>query len=534
MVAIARSHAALAFAATAAALGSAAQHEGHAPPSPAAARTQLGASAAFDAQGRLWAVHREGGHVVLRRSEDAGRTWSAPQPVNARPEPIAADGDNRPKVAAAPSGAIHVTWTQPLAKPFTGLVRHARSIDGGRSFAEPLTVHADRQEITHRFDALAVTPQGRVFVAWIDKRVREAAPGYRGAAIYFAVSDDGGATFRGDFRVADHSCECCRIALAPGDDGTVVAMWRHVFEPNVRDHARATLHPDGRVEGFARATFDDWRLDACPHHGPSLAKDADGRLHAVWFTGAPGREGVYYGRLAEGRVEGLRRVGGEAAAHADLAIDGRRVAIAWKEFDGERTQLRALRSDDAGATWRELTLASSAGPTDQPKVLVRDGRFLAFWNARDEPLRVMPIAEASRPFDAGSLAAIRLANQGRPFVLSLWSVHCEPCAREMAVWREMQARHPGVKVVLVATDSPEEAERAEAFLRRHDPGPAERWRYAEAFDEKIRHAIDPKWRGELPRTYFHNAAHEIEAISGLPDAKWIEDWFARMARRTPP
>jgi hypothetical protein len=31
-------------------------------------------------------------------------------------------------------------------------------------------VHADRQEITHRFDAMTVTRDGRLLVAWIDKR----------------------------------------------------------------------------------------------------------------------------------------------------------------------------------------------------------------------------------------------------------------------------------------------------------------------------------------------------------------------------
>lgn len=142
-----------------------------------------------------------------------------------------------------------------------------------------------------------------------------------------------------------------------------------------------------------------------------------------------------------------------------------------------------------------------------------------------------PQPEEPRPFDAGSLETIRREHAGRPFVLSLWSVHCEPCAREMPVWRDLQARYPGVKVVIVSTDSPAQLKRIKAFLRRHDPGPVESWRYADEFDEKIRYAIDPKWRGELPRTYFHDAAHKVEAVSGLPEAKWLEDWFARMAGR---
>lgn len=356
---------------------------------------ELGAYAAVDPKGRIWAAYAEGGHVLVRGSEDEGRTWSAPVKANPVAEAIGASGDSRPKIAAGPGGELYVTWTKPLAKPYTGDIRFSRSIDGGRSFFAPVTIHTDRQEITHRFDSVIVNAKGQVFVSWIDKRdqvvAQRAKAEYRGAATYFAVSDDRGASFRGDFKVADHSCECCRIALLPHEDGSVLAMWRHVFAPNVRDHGMARLNPDGSVGPLARATYDDWRVDVCPHHGPSLAADAKGRLHAVWFTLAPGKEGVHYGRLRDGGVDGQRRVGGDAAEHADLAILGERVAIAWKEFDGKRSRLRAMTSDDAGATWREHELASTGDASDQPRVLARDGRFLVFWNAREFPLRVVAI-----------------------------------------------------------------------------------------------------------------------------------------------
>ncbi len=121
--------------------------------------------------------------------------------------------------------------------------------------------------------------------------------------------------------------------------------------------------------------------------------------------------------------------------------------------------------------------------------------FFVFWNTREKPLGVIPLLDEPRPFDARSLEAIRRAHAGRPFVLSLWSMNCAPCAREMPLWREMQARNPGVKLVLVSTDGAAPIERVKAFLRRHDPGPVENWRYADEFEERIRHSIDPKWRG---------------------------------------
>ena len=169
----------------------------------------------------------------------------------------------------------------------------------------------------------------------------------------------------------------------------MLAMWRHVFSPNIRDHGLAQMHPDGRAGSVRRVTFDDWRVDVCPHHGPSLAADASGRLHAVWFTQGSIRTGVFYGRLRDGGVDAQRRVGGETAEHADLAVNGQRVAVAWKEFDGKRSQLRAMISEDGGDSWREHDLATTSEASGQPLLLERQGRFYAFWNTAREPLTVI-------------------------------------------------------------------------------------------------------------------------------------------------
>jgi thiol-disulfide isomerase/thioredoxin len=134
-----------------------------------------------------------------------------------------------------------------------------------------------------------------------------------------------------------------------------------------------------------------------------------------------------------------------------------------------------------------------------------------------------------RPLDVQGLRAVRAAHAGKPYVLSLWSVHCEPCIREMALLREMHARHPHVPIVLVAADPPIEAQSITRFLARHDLGPVEAYRYADEFEERIRFAIDPKWRGELPRSYYVDAAGHVEARSGVPERAWLEGWLSRQA-----
>lgn len=142
----------------------------------------------------------------------------------------------------------------------------------------------------------------------------------------------------------------------------------------------------------------------------------------------------------------------------------------------------------------------------------------------------MPVvAQAIRPFDADSPAAIRKEQAGKSFVLSFWSIHCAPCIEEMAVWREQAARHRDLRIVLVSTDPPGERDRVEAFLRRYPPGGVQRWQYADEFEERIRYAVDPRWRGELPRTYFFDASHRSEASTGSVSSAQVERWVARHA-----
>jgi thiol-disulfide isomerase/thioredoxin len=533
---------------------------GHAP------RDGLGASAAIDGVGRLFAVHREGNRLVLQRSPDQGRTWGAPRFVTAVPEPAEADSDSRPKIALGPGGEVYVTWTRPLSRPFAGEIRFARSLDGGETFSAPRTVHSDGQEIGHRFDALAVDASGRVIVAWLDKRDREAtlARGerYAGAAVYVARSEDRGATFGRERKVADHACECCRIAVRPLADGSVALLWRHVFEPGIRDHALAVLGADGVPGPVRRATLDDWAIDACPHQGPSLAA-IDGGLQAVWFTRGPRREGVYTGRLGPEGASRIRQVGGSAAAHADLAAVGRRLAVAWKEFDGERTRLRAIVSEDAGETWSEREIASTGGPSGQPQVLVDGERFLVFWHTREKPLLVepvpmratavirggglataLPVAGAAaaavelEPFDARTPAALRAAHAGKPFVLAFWSTTCPPCLEELPHWAALARSHPGIPIhlVLVPISGSSEVVEAKRLLRElADSGV----RTAVAGDdvlERVFHAVDPAWRGELPAAWFFDSAHRSERRLGRVEASWVESWMqarGATAKRSP-
>ncbi|HWU77018.1 MAG TPA: sialidase family protein [Rhodanobacter sp.] len=346
---------------------------------------ELGASAAFDGHGRLYVVDAVDGHVRLRHSDDDGRTLSAPIDVNAKPERIYAEGENRPKIAFGPHGEVYVSWSQPRAAPWTGFVRFVRSLDHGRHFSAPITVQHDHAEITHRFDALAVDGHGRIVIAWIDKRdliaATKAGKPYLGAALYYSWSNDGGASFVADHKLVDQSCECCRIVLARMPDGEVAAFFRSIRGDNIRDHAFAVLRTDGQPSHAERATWSDWHIAGCPHQGPGMAIGSDGIRHAVWYE-ASKQPTIHYGQLDPGHPPRHPLVvATTGASHADVAVHGHTVWVAWNQVGAHGYRLMLRRSSDNGAHFDAARgIASSTAAVGSPQLLQKHGQPYVAWN----------------------------------------------------------------------------------------------------------------------------------------------------------
>lgn len=346
----------------------------------------LGFDAAIDTKGRLWVVDTVGEHVRVRRSDDLGKDFALSSIVNPTGEPIYAEGENRPKIALGPKGELYVTWSQPRKAPWTGFVRFSRSLDDGAHFDAPKTVHVDRAEITHRFDSLAVDGKGRVVVAWIDKRDLEAATRagkpYLGAATYYSWSSDRGEHFVPERKIVDESCECCRIALAREPDGSIDAFFRAIYGDNIRDHAVATLPADGSAPTVARGTFTQWHIEGCPHHGPSLAIDASGVKHAVWFSAADDRPTITYGQLVPGKPPLHASVVATAgASHADLAVEGKHVWIAWNQMTASGLDLMLRESTDGGTSFGPpRAIAHTDGASGWPKLVLSKQQPFVAWN----------------------------------------------------------------------------------------------------------------------------------------------------------
>jgi hypothetical protein len=347
---------------------------------------------AFAPDGTLWITWVDGPNVWVSSSKDAGRTYTPAVRINSAPENIDAHGEARPKIAVGPGGEVYVSYTRKGEAPYTGDIRFSRRLTDGR-FAPPVTVNDDGLAIGHRFDTLAVAPNGDVHVFWIDKRDLEAAirkgDEYDGAALYRAVSTDSGKTFAPNRKVKDHVCECCRLAVA-WEGATPVVVWRDILPGSVRDHS--LLRADGKEPAFVRASDDGWELSGCPHHGPAVAASGENVLHLVWFTGEGKRgKGSFYRRLQGDRFSEPVRLGGENAAHPQVLAIGRSVWAVWKETrTSGATTVHALRSSDAGQSWSKPTLvARAAGKSDHPLLVAHGEKAFLSWFSADRGYRLI-------------------------------------------------------------------------------------------------------------------------------------------------
>ena len=358
------------------------------------------ATPAFAADGSLWLIWAAAGQVSAAHSQDLGRSFGPAVAVTPRQVRLDTGPDSRPKIVIDPKGRIVVTYTIFKDDRFNGQVFFARSTDGGRSFDPPQPLTAS--DASQRFDALAVDASGAVFAAWLDKRevaaARQAGQSYAGAALAFAWSDDGGHSFTSAKLAHSNTCECCRLGVAFAGPGRPAVLWRNIFGETTRDHAVMTFADRWTPGPVQRVSVDDWEIDVCPHHGPSLAVTPGGTYHAAWFTEGRNRQGLFYARSTDGgRSFTDPRPLGDADRQPSrpqvLAVGGV-VWLAWKEFDGEHSSVMAQASHDDGQSWSAARrVAETADASDHPLLIGDRGRAFLSWQTQVDGYRLLPLED---------------------------------------------------------------------------------------------------------------------------------------------
>lgn len=355
----------------------------------------------FAPDGALWLAWAAAGKVSVARSLDLGRTFTAPVAVNREPLDLDWGPDARPKIAVDRDDRVFVAFAIFKDKAFNGEVLFARSSDAGRSFAAPVPITASAE--SQRFETIELDADGSLFAAWLDKRNRVPAKAkneaYIGAALAFTWANDHGGTISETRIAQDNTCECCRLGIAFAGLGRPVVVFRNVFDRTVRDHAVITFSDPWTPGPVHRISVDDWKTDACPHHGPSLAISSDGAYHVTWFTSGSVRQGLFYARSTDGgrTFSEPMPIGrfDRNPSHPYLIAAQNALWLVWKEFDGEKTTIPAMVSHDNGGSWSPPSIvAETSDASDHPLLVTNSRQVFLSWQAQREGYRLIPLEDS--------------------------------------------------------------------------------------------------------------------------------------------
>ena len=300
--------------------------------------------------------------------------------------PIEPHGESPPKLAWSADGALNALYV--VAKLVPGrrfpasALRFVRSTDKGATWSSPVTVTDDSAFGSHNFHALYAAPDGAVYASWLDGRTGK-------STVFMTRSTDGGATWMPNVRVTTgEACPCCRTTMASGPDGALYLAWRRVFPGNVREVVVARSADHGATWSEpVRAQRDGWVFDGCPHAGPSLQVDAQGRVHIAWWSGKQGGAGVWYARSTDGArtfSEPLALGVAEYSrpAHVQLALGGQeRLIAAWDDGTLQTPRIVVRVSKSGGERWTApATLSDSGRAAGFPVVAASKERVAVAWS----------------------------------------------------------------------------------------------------------------------------------------------------------
>lgn len=133
-------------------------------------------------------------------------------------------------------------------------------------------------------------------------------------------------------------------------------------------------------------------------------------------------------------------------------------------------------------------------------------------------------------FTSGSYRQLLADNANQPFMLVIWSVNCSSCLKDMALLSSIHKSRPELKMVMLAADELSATDQIQQILEKNQLSEIENWVYAEENTQKLQFEIDPKWYGELPRTYFFDKAHQRTGVSGVLSKEDYEAMFAKILK----
>ncbi|MEN1928756.1 sialidase family protein [Luteimonas sp. MJ250] len=359
-------------------------------------------------------------HILQFSSYDlAGARWESAPVTIAVGNSMFVNWADTPHIMATPNGALWAHWLQKNGDaPYAYDVRLSNSLDGGRSWSEPVSPHDDGTQTEHGFVSMWPQGQGTLGIAWLDGRntagnghadhgeadaAGDAGDAAAGAtmgaatnAASAAVADLAAMTLRAasfdghlrraaDVEIDASVCDCCQTSAAVTARGPLL-VYRGRAQGEVRDILATRL--DGEAWTTPKAVHaDNWVMPACPVNGPAVAADGDAAVVA-WYTAADGDVPevriAYSGDAGESFAAPVTLDRGEAVqGRVAIALGDGQAWVLWlREENGGQSLWLSRRSPDLVTEFERIGVAHLTGRgrgTGFPQLAVAGGNAHVVW-----------------------------------------------------------------------------------------------------------------------------------------------------------
>lgn len=270
-------------------------------------------------------------------------------------------------------------------------VRVARSEDGGRTWSAPVTPHRDASASEHGFVSL-FRVGSEVGIVWLDGRKHAAAKSEADAemSVRFTRLDRRGQPGV-DVEIDGRACDCCQTAAAITSRGPVM-VYRDRSAQEVRDIAIVRFEK-GAWSAPRLVHRDNWVIAACPVNGPAVSARGND-LAVAWFTAAQEQARVFvaFSRNAGDRFAAPIRVDdGAPAGRVDVQLlPDNSALVSWLERVGDRAEVRIRRVHADGRRGGARTVATSTAERASgfPHIIWRGKDIVLAWTEPGRPAQV--------------------------------------------------------------------------------------------------------------------------------------------------
>lgn len=129
-------------------------------------------------------------------------------------------------------------------------------------------------------------------------------------------------------------------------------------------------------------------------------------------------------------------------------------------------------------------------------------------------------------FNQAQLEKVKADNQGKQWLMLLWSVDCPPCFKELAVLQELQKEYNDLAVVIINSDADNAlTEERQTVIKQFELTTLTNLHFEDGKADQSRFWVDPQWYGELPRSYFFAKNGEFQSKSGLVNKAMLKKWL---------